>query len=110
MGDRKAPNLPPSERPANDPISRQVKPDPPPAPPRYVETGGPAFPSLEVYEGYDRDRETYVVKSDVATGMSLRDYFAGQALMNVVEMGRTPDDTARFCYVFADAMLKARAK
>ena len=34
MGDRKAPSLPPSERPKTDPVSRQVKPNPPPAPPR----------------------------------------------------------------------------
>jgi hypothetical protein len=33
MGARKVPSLPPSARPASDPVSRQRKPVPPPAPP-----------------------------------------------------------------------------
>lgn len=81
--------------------------------------GGPAFPSLEVYEGYDRDRDDYVVKSDVATGMSLRDWFAGQALVMSgpiiaaqVANGAPIEDQSEYIanavYRMADAMLKAR--
>lgn len=33
MGERKAPSLPPSKRTKDDPVSRQIKPEPPPAPP-----------------------------------------------------------------------------
>ena len=84
-----------------------------------VADGGPAFPSLEVYEGYDHDREVYAVKSDVATGMSLRDYFAAQALAglattyaqidgNAVPHPDDPSNYADVAFALADAMLKAR--
>ena len=48
-------------------------------------------------------------------GMSLRDYFAGQALMGicVCPNDNIPGDTvfiADFCYKMADAMLIAREK
>jgi hypothetical protein len=58
-------------------------------------TGGPAFPS-QLYLN--------------AKGMSLRDYFAAKAMQ-----GRSAEDEivdeeifARWCYLMADAMLKAR--
>jgi hypothetical protein len=45
-------------------------------------------------------------------GMTLRDYFAGQALASVnLGIGVTDDfysRTAKHCYALADAMLKAR--
>jgi hypothetical protein len=45
-------------------------------------------------------------------GMSLRDYFAGQALASInLGIGVTDDfysRTAKHCYALADAMLKAR--
>lgn len=63
--------------------------------------GGPAFP----LEGY-------------STGMSLRDYFAAQALIGII--GRADTATAlekcgegglaQACYVLADALLAERAK
>lgn len=46
-------------------------------------------------------------------GMSLRDYFAGQALTEAFQNGDTEihdDVMARRCYEIADAMLKARVK
>ena len=68
--------------------------------------GGPAFPTTEAV---------------VISGMTLRDYFAGQALAGLtgnVEMllaaedprlGRKAELTiAASCYVYADAMLGAR--
>jgi hypothetical protein len=46
-------------------------------------------------------------------GMTLRDYFAGQALLGILS-GRDPDSEfvhsrlAGVCYKYADAMLEAR--
>lgn len=58
--------------------------------------GGPAFP-VELLTG----------KSD---GMSLRDYFAGQAIIGlVINSGRNNADDACVAYQVADAMLAARA-
>jgi hypothetical protein len=61
-------------------------------------TGGTAFPchTIAMHEG-----------------MTLRDYFAGQALASInLGIGVTDDfysRTAKHCYALADAMLKARA-
>lgn len=66
--------------------------------------GGPAF-SFE----YTIDGEGVV-----HPGMSLRDWFAGQALAGLMQTplpvsGELSDDrVARACYCYADAMLKAR--
>ncbi len=70
--------------------------------------GGPAYPypSTEIYE----------------PGMSLRDYFAGQALDEMIYGPNTPRDPdimpldeearriAKMSYMVADAMLKERAE
>lgn len=66
--------------------------------------GGPAFPvhsALEAAQGYE--------------GMSLRDWFAGQALAShAYHTSIPPDDegyaaeVASLCYLVADAMLAAR--
>ena len=65
--------------------------------------GGPAFPTdnhpLEKLHG----------------GMSLRDWFAGQAVNGLYaglpeDMGMTPDQAAQQAYEIADAMLKARQR
>jgi hypothetical protein len=62
-------------------------------------TGGPAFPTTNYSAVYSE-------------GMTLRDYFAGQALASV-NLGIGVSDeyyrkTANHCYAMADAMLKAR--
>jgi hypothetical protein len=72
--------------------------------------GGPAFP-CESY-GHRNGKETTVP----AQGMTLRDYFAGQALAGAVGFSPSdpfrryhqPEDVAAACYRFADAMLAAR--
>jgi hypothetical protein len=45
-----------------------------------------------------------------ATGMTLRDYFAGQALVGYLSDGSTPSEycTAKQAYAYADAMLEVR--
>jgi hypothetical protein len=65
--------------------------------------GGPAFP---VPNYVARDGHTHESRP---AGMSLRDYFAGQALAG--NMARSLYETAsvaRHSYELADAMLKAR--
>lgn len=42
------------------------------------------------------------------SGMSLRDYFAGQALAAQDVDSSMPDQIAKWSYVIADAMLEAR--
>ncbi len=65
-------------------------------------TGGPAFPS-------------HASLGNLSTGMSLRDYFAGQALCGMAEDFSDSsfdfrDRVVRKCYEYADAMLKERYK
>ena len=46
-------------------------------------------------------------------GMTLRDYFAGQALPGILRLARGPDSNelmAEAAYTIADAMLKERGK
>ena len=59
------------------------------------ETGGPAYP-------------TYFT-ADHAISMTLRDYFAGQALAKLAGEESTTA-TVGYCYELADEMLKEREK
>lgn len=71
-----------------------------------IKDGGSAFPHPE----YNDDGTVYRQHE----GMTLRDYFAGQALAGVVERMNpqgdfpTEDISARMAYRYADAMLRAR--
>lgn len=83
--------------------------------------GGPAFPrpaSEDTSSGSIQDGNDLVEAQD---GMSLRDYFAAQALghmrqMDMVHEMAVEDGVAdavmmaRICYAFADAMLAERDK
>ena len=63
-----------------------------------MKDGGPAFPSTE-------DGKTTALRE----GMSLRDWFAGQALADSASLGNTsPADIAKMAYEIADAMLDER--
>jgi hypothetical protein len=73
--------------------------------------GGPAFPSEGVYYS-----ET---KREPELGMTLRDWFAGQAMHSICKeyacesyrrgnIDELADECAESAYIFADAMLKAR--
>jgi hypothetical protein len=68
--------------------------------------GGPAFPLQALASP----------GSEATWGMSLRDWFAGQALMGwaagrnrpIDHEASEPASVARSCYAYADAMLRAR--
>ena len=68
--------------------------------------GGQAFP----FVGWKSPDGMYAM--DVQRGMTLRDYFAGQALVGMMQAMRPYSNdferNAREAYVQADAMLKAR--
>lgn len=68
--------------------------------------GGPAFPSPAINND---SRIDWAVEYGYG-GMTLRDWFAGQALSGVLaqpeQTGNTA--TAKWCYTMADAMLEAR--
>lgn len=75
---------------------------------RHPNDGGPAYPVNDAKELDD-------VAVNVHPGMSLRDWFAGQALMayvsgNIASTSHKIDEhkAATRCYQFADAMLAAR--
>ena len=69
--------------------------------------GGPAFsraanwtPKTAPEDGHDRGE----------AGMSLRDWFAGQALAGMPDVCESVDVIAEQAYAMADAMLAERAK
>ena len=66
---------------------------------RIMDTGGPAFPRR-----MNKDHST--------EGMTLRDYFAGQAMHEILIQGGwgTYDKLASEAYEVADAMIKERNK
>jgi hypothetical protein len=71
----------------------------------YKECGGPAYPVVVVTDlvgGASIDWTTY-------KGMTLRDYFAGQALQGIISNGGYDNRRAQEdAYKYADAMLEAR--
>jgi hypothetical protein len=76
--------------------------------------GGPAFP----FNPWKLCKDGKWRKSEKFNGMTLRDWFAGQALCGMLsardEHGRdclshtTPEETAKWAYERADEMLKAK--
>jgi len=70
--------------------------------------GGPAFPGTTDDICTGRSLHIY------HTGMSMRDWFAGQALGEMWNheraVGVDPETVARKCYNMADAMLKERER
>jgi hypothetical protein len=76
-----------------------------------IKDGGPAFPRAATFiDATDSPGGDYYEPVD---GMSLRDYFAGQALAGICGDGipgghHAPKLTAFDAYQYADAMLAAR--
>lgn len=86
---------------------------------KNIDDGGPAFPRT----GYDFNTvgQYGTVVPPTTPGMSLRDWFAGQALAGMLSNGfapkvvNAPQDVkewnyAKFAYTVADAMLAERSK
>jgi hypothetical protein len=65
--------------------------------------GGPAFPMVGQIDEF---------RSVAITGMTLRDWFAGQALAGVMEKYAyvRPEANAKEAYALADAMIAQREK
>jgi hypothetical protein len=87
-----------------------------------INNGGPAFPPqdrsfvIQADVPLERVKETLsIIDRDRQIGMSLRDYFAAQALTVLCQADGVADflqdkksRLAEHCYAIADAMLKAR--
>lgn len=64
-------------------------------------SGGPAYPTNQYANG--------ISPSGHSQGMTLRDYFAAQAMQGLCAHGNVnPEQMARAAYIVANAMLEAR--
>jgi hypothetical protein len=85
---------------------REVQPEAKPETPAPIGDGGPAFP----LQDWDECIQTHRTE----TGMTLRDWFSGQALAHIPELldahdaNKSAEMIAHWSYQIADAMLKAR--
>lgn len=86
-----------------------------------AESGGSAFPaayteSITPFIAYKQGDDAPIIAHKNDPGMSLRDYFAAQALSGALAgrtvwpFGDAAQKCARKCYVLADVMLAERAK
>lgn len=78
-----------------------------------IDTSGPAFPVFRNHAMWSDTKGGYVDKYLPEGGMSLRDYFAGQALIAITQVDHVdgmgdPERHAARAYEYADALLKAR--
>ncbi len=77
-------------------------------------TGGPAFPHGPLGDTMHGEDGRVWHQYQASVGMTLRDWFAGQALVGILADGamvrKPPSDIAKMAYVFADAMLAEREK
>jgi hypothetical protein len=71
-----------------------------------IEDGGPAFPFIAWQS------PSGMVGMERTNGMTMRDYFAGQAIMGFMASTSRPTtfsgDDAKWAYTIADAMIAAR--
>ena len=72
-----------------------------------IKTGGPAFP---IPIGQAQIKRNEIMFNDAQFGMSLRDWFAGQALCRLAMTTTPAKDLAEWAYVIADAMIAERDK
>jgi len=63
-----------------------------------------AFPLYAVIPGKLQGQATAIIQS----GLTLRDYFAGHALMSTAHLHDSSEACAKKAYEYADAMMKAR--
>lgn len=67
-----------------------------------IDEGGPAFPTPEVLN-FNGD-----VQTPAFEGMSLRDWFAGQVMLESIRTASNLATAADAAYAYADAMIEAR--
>ena len=84
-----------------------------------INDGGPAFPCQNLFAD-NPTHDAVAAQIRESNGMSLRDWFAGQALASMdtarliaeahemEDVESFPSKSAQLAYVMADAMLKAR--
>ncbi len=76
-----------------------------------IDDGGPAYPHVTIPRP---DLGPNITQPLTSGGKSLRDWFAGQALVGLAESGVTADYSADHiastCWKLADAMIRARKK
>lgn len=70
--------------------------------------GGPAFPRLEHLSAYLDEYGRVNYDASTSGGMSLRDWFAGQALAGLLACPTGPTDVVTTAYRLAESMLRAR--
>jgi hypothetical protein len=74
-------------------------------------TGGPAFPHVADLVQHSPDGGI-TTKPITSNGMTLRDYFAAQAMnaliLEMADWKYAPEALAKYAYAQADAMLKVR--
>lgn len=67
-----------------------------------------------IEKAIDQLRNEHLEREQAPFGMTLRDYFAGQAMMTIGNLwiceGGDPKSLAENCFRLADAMLQARSK
>lgn len=71
-----------------------------------INDGGPVYPTTTI-----ASKEGDAIKFNVSHGMTLRDYFAGQALAGILasaNFGSTKDWIGGKAYEVADSMIAAR--
>ena len=72
--------------------------------------GGPAFPEHHYFDPGRGEYGMHMTASDIGCGgMSLRDWFAGQALISLWDCDDC-NESAKRAYKMADAMLAERKK
>lgn len=80
-----------------------------------INDGGAAFPALDCGRVYEQNDGGYSVNFESSSGMTLRDWFAGQAIARAAEFPSAQyghDENMRIAvdaYKLADAMLAVRA-
>ena len=74
--------------------------------PKVIDTGGPAFSGVK---GFYNAQGTFCMNGS-HEGMTLRDWYAGKALTGrtAASIDETPEDCAKWCHKYADAMIAAR--
>ena len=70
--------------------------------------GGAVFPEPAYLAAPDARGDSIIVMAH--EGLSLRDYFAGQAIAGAVALDLTDDKIAAWAYHLADAMIAERSK